>query len=76
VNGSKYYNLYIKKSCKAIKIRFGRTLFIKYGDLYFICLFNDKPIVISSCGKQGKIDWVKFTFTGTFILLPLILYWP
>jgi hypothetical protein len=24
---------------------------IKYGDLYSICLFNDRPIIVSSWGR-------------------------
>jgi hypothetical protein len=40
-----------------------------------IHLFNNLPIVASSCGRQDKIDWVKFKFAKTFVILLLILYW-
>jgi hypothetical protein len=68
------YNGVLWESCKAIIIRFGCTLLIKYG--ITIHLFNDLPIVASSCGRHDKIDWVKFTFVKTFIIFLLLLYWP
>ncbi len=49
---------------------------IKFGNLYSIHPFSNKPIVASSCERWGKVDWVKFTFGETFIILPLILYLP
>jgi hypothetical protein len=50
-------NIMLKRSCKSIIIRFRHTLPIEYGDLYSINFFNDKPIVISSSRRQGKIGW-------------------
>jgi len=51
-------------------MRFEQTLPLKYGDFYSICLFNDRPIVVFSWGRQGNIDWVELILNGIFIILP------
>jgi hypothetical protein len=57
-------------------MRFKQTLPIKYGDLYYIRLFNDRPIVASSWGRWSNIDWVELILDGTFIIFPYMLYCP
>jgi hypothetical protein len=57
-------------------MRFGRTLHVEYGDLYSLHLFDDRPIVVSSWGRWGNIDWVELILDGTFIILPFMLYCP
>lgn len=70
------YNDVMRRPCNGVIIRFGCTSPIKCDDLYFICLFNDKLIVGSSCGRWSNIDWVELTFKGTFMIFLFILYCP
>jgi hypothetical protein len=55
-------------------MKFEWTLLVKYGDLYSIHLFNDRPIVALSWKNQGNIDWVELILDGTFIILLFLLY--
>jgi hypothetical protein len=56
----------LRRSCNANIMKFGHTLLVKYGDLYFIRLFNDRPIVLSSWGRWNNVDWVELMLDGTF----------
>jgi hypothetical protein len=53
-----------------------KTFFDVWNDLYSKHHFKSTPIIASSCGRCGSIDWVWLTFVGTLITLPCILYCP
>lgn len=64
-----YNNMLMKISCNINIIRLGCTFPIKYGDWHSnICLFKDRPIVASWCGRWGNIAWVELTLERNFIL--------
>jgi hypothetical protein len=70
-----YNNMLMKISCNVNIIRLGCTFTIKYGDWYSnICLFKDRPIVTSWCGRLGNIAWVELTLDRNFIIIFFILY--
>jgi hypothetical protein len=57
-----------------IKLR--HTFLDMWGDLYSSRHFKNTPIVASSYGTWGKINYVWLIFVVTLITAPFILYWP
>ncbi len=70
-----YNNVEIKSS-SANMTKLECTFLDMWGDLYSSRHIKNTPIVASSYGRCGNINFVWLIFTRTLITLHFILYWP